>query len=336
MEAWDVDAADTATAALCRSTGAAEAMEPFWRYGVRDHRNIGHKAIFAAQCWRTLQAIGWQHAEPVLRSLAFGLLDLQGDSNHAAAGPYEANLEQIIKVRDGWQIGKPDRAATCALLETLRQAEPETASAEVVRKLNEGVSPDSLWDAVVLAGNELLIRNPGIIALHAVTSANALHFIYGASSDASTRKLALLQAAGWIPLYRQRIKSTSPVQIDAVEAIEPEARGDAAVGEIFATISQDRARAAAKAIGYLDRGGSPDALFAAARRLIFRKGRDSHDYKYGAAAWEEFRLASDPKWQVALAAAAMGNFPSSEAPDSPLMRQAQEAIASVMGKGAIG
>ena len=45
-------------------------MEAFWRYAVRDQRDIGHKAIFAMQCWRTLQTIGWPHAEPVLRSLA--------------------------------------------------------------------------------------------------------------------------------------------------------------------------------------------------------------------------------------------------------------------------
>ncbi len=37
-----------------------------WEYGARDFRNIGHKAIYAANAWRTLQAIGWRHAEPVL------------------------------------------------------------------------------------------------------------------------------------------------------------------------------------------------------------------------------------------------------------------------------
>ena len=45
------------------------------RYGARDFRDIGHKAIYVANAWRTLQTIGWQHAEPVLRSLAYALLD---------------------------------------------------------------------------------------------------------------------------------------------------------------------------------------------------------------------------------------------------------------------
>ena len=140
-------AADAATAGLCRTAGAAETMEAFWRYAVRDQRNIGHKPIFAMQCWRTLQAIGWQHAEPVLRSLALAQLDLSNDSKHVVVGPYEANLENARKVRDDWQTGKPDPAATRSLLEALRQASSEDASAEAVRLLNAGVAPDSLWDA---------------------------------------------------------------------------------------------------------------------------------------------------------------------------------------------
>jgi hypothetical protein len=174
MENWDVDAADVAVAALCRSSGAAETMEPFWRYGVRDHRDIGHKAIFTAQAWRTLQTIGWQHAEPVLRSVAYALLDLQGDARKAASGPYETNLENAGKIRGDWMVGKPDASATLSLLQVLRQGTPEEASAEVVKLLNWGVAPQSLWDAVALSGNEMLIQSPGIVPIHAVTSANAL------------------------------------------------------------------------------------------------------------------------------------------------------------------
>ncbi|HEV3167519.1 MAG TPA: hypothetical protein VGZ22_26155, partial [Isosphaeraceae bacterium] len=309
MDDWDVDAADVAVAGLCRSGGAAEVMEPFWRYGLRDHRDIGHKAIFTAQCWRTLQAIGWQHAEPVLRSLAYGVLDLQKDTKKEAVGPYEVNLENALKIRDDWQGGKRDPAATRAMLQTLREAKSEDAGAEVVKHLNNGVSADSLWDAVILAGNELLMQNPGIVAIHAVTSANALHFIFNAAGDDNNRRLALLQAAGWIPLYRQRAKPAAGLVIDAIAPASPEGSGEEAVADIFATINKSRGEAASKAVGYLAAGGSPDLIFAAARRMIFRKGRDSHDYKYGAAAFEECTLAADPKWQAPLAAASLFNTP---------------------------
>jgi len=331
MDAWDVEAADVAVAALCRTAGAAEAMEPLYLYGLRDHRDIGHKAIFAMQCWRTLQAVGWPHAEPVLRSLAYGLLDRGSDQEKAPVGPYVANLENAARVRDGWQVGKPDPAATRSLLEALRHATPEGASAEVLAALNRGVAPESLWDAVILHAGELMMRNPGIIAVHAVTSANALHFIHGASGDDRTRRLALLQAAGWQPLYRNMVRSKSGAVIDALEPVAPDASGDEAVGEIFAELGKDRNRAAAKALGYVARGGSTELLFAAARRLIFHKGRDSHDYKFGAASWEETRLAADPRWHGPLAASALFNFPPAGSPDSPLMTRAREAAKRVPG-----
>src|SRR5205823_10800902 len=39
MEVWDAEAADGAIAALCRSSGAAQTMEPLWRMALRDQRN---------------------------------------------------------------------------------------------------------------------------------------------------------------------------------------------------------------------------------------------------------------------------------------------------------
>ena len=331
MEKWDPAAADAAVAQLCRTSGAAETMEPIWRMAVRDQRNIGHKPIFAAQCWRTLQTIGWQHAEPVLRSLAFGLLDLSGDDRKVPVGPYEANLANAKAIREGWQLGKADPSATKSLLDTIRTASAEEAAAEAAKLLNAGIAPESLWDAVSLASAELMMRSPGIVAIHATTSANALHYIFGASGDDTTRKLALLQAVGWQPLYRGRAKPPASPVIDALEPIKPGSSGDDAIGEIFDTVSENKTEAARKAIGYLSQGGTPDAVFAAARRLIFRKGRDSHDYKYGAASWEECLLTADTKWQAPLVAAAMFNLPGSKTPDSPLMIRAREAVKTVLG-----
>ena len=65
-----------------RTAGADEVFELFGRYAPRDFRDIGHKAIFVANACRTLQAIGWQqHAEPVLRSLAYALLKHDENKN---------------------------------------------------------------------------------------------------------------------------------------------------------------------------------------------------------------------------------------------------------------
>ena len=82
MDRWDEAAADAAVAGLARTAGSNEIYELFVRYGARDFRDIGHKAIYVANSWRTLQCIGWQHAEPVLRSLAYALLQ-HGKGNPA-------------------------------------------------------------------------------------------------------------------------------------------------------------------------------------------------------------------------------------------------------------
>src|SRR5262245_12815523 len=79
MNKWDEAAADAAVVGLARNAQEQELFEIFCRYGARDFRDIGHKAIYVANGWRTLRYIGWQHAEPVLRSLAYALLYHEGE-----------------------------------------------------------------------------------------------------------------------------------------------------------------------------------------------------------------------------------------------------------------
>src|SRR5205085_2771374 len=118
MDNWDEAAADVAVAALARSAGANEVFELMWRYGARDFRSIGHKAIFVSNSWRTLQCVGWQHAEPVLRSLAYALLNREGESGNPATNDYAAdrpgrhNADLAKQLRPDWLDGKPDAAAT--------------------------------------------------------------------------------------------------------------------------------------------------------------------------------------------------------------------------------
>ncbi|ADV63044.1 hypothetical protein Isop_2471 [Isosphaera pallida ATCC 43644] len=330
FDAWDDEGADLAAAAVARTQGAAAAMEPFWRAAVRDQRNIGHKPIFAMQCWRTLQTFGWQHAEPTLRSLAFGLLDLQGDRSRVPLGPYASSLEQANTLRDDWTLGRLDAGATRSLVDTLRTIESDRAPAAMAEAINKGLAPEAAWDAVRLVAMELLMRKPGIVSLHAVTATNALRAIFTLSSDPTTRRLSLLQAAGWLPLYRNRVGvDPDAPRIDALQPVDSTAATDSpeALQEIFEAVSRDRGRAAGLALGFVKRGGDPEALFSAARRLIVRKGRDSHDYKFQAAAWEEARLAADLDTTTRLAAASLFNAIGSRAPDAPVIERARAALA---------
>src|SRR5205807_9891045 len=103
MDNWDEEGADRAITALVRHASATEVIELFWRYGCRDFRDIGHKAIYAANSYRTLQTIGWRHAEPVVRSLAYAMLEHRESGNPAkgdyeADRPYRENLKRLAKM----------------------------------------------------------------------------------------------------------------------------------------------------------------------------------------------------------------------------------------------
>ena len=77
---------------------------------------------------RTLEIIGWHHVEPVLRSLAYALLDRTGAKENPAKAdlpadrPFRQNLEIAKQVREGWLDGKRDADATKELLQAVRNA----------------------------------------------------------------------------------------------------------------------------------------------------------------------------------------------------------------------
>ncbi len=51
------------------------------------------------------------------------------------------------------------------MLAALREVDEDASSEKVVELLNRGVAPQSIWDALLLGAGELLVRQPGIVAL---------------------------------------------------------------------------------------------------------------------------------------------------------------------------
>jgi hypothetical protein len=329
MDNWDEAAADLAVAALARTAGAQEMFEIFCRYGMRDFREIGHKAIYVANSWRTLQAIGWQHAEPVLRSLALGLLDRGGDQNPAKADlsadrPWRGNRSAVTKIRADWVEGKPNGAATTELLDTLRHASPDEASAKVIELLNGGVAPESITDAFFAAAGELLVRRPGILSLHASTSTNALHFAFQNSANDETRRLLLLQNAAFLTLFRGA-DSLKQIKLDELQATKAEKETSPNLEEIFADVSNDRMAAARKVLSYVKENPEPTDFINTARRLIFLKGNNSHDYKFSSAVLEDFHHVT-PAWRDRFLAASVFNLRGSGDKDNSLVNRTRAAL----------
>ncbi len=331
MDNWDEAAADAAVVGLLRTAGTDELFEIFCRYGARDFRDIGHKAIYVANSFRTLEVIGWQHAEPVLRSLAYALLDRGGARENPAQAdlpadrPFRENLETIQQLEPAWRDGQVNADGTRELLQALRTASSSEASKLTVQLLNRGVAPRSVFDALFDHAGELLMQTPGIVAVHAMTFTNAIHYAWHRAKNDDTRRLLLLQNAAFLPLYRGNPREHG-VRIDTLEPLPTSATtGDAAIAEIFAEISSDRLIAARKVLGYLQANGAARPLADAARRLIFLKGTNSHDYKFSSAVLEDYDRLS-PAWRDRLLAASVFYLRGSGDRDNALVERTRVAL----------
>ncbi len=333
MQKWDEEAADASVAALARTHGANDLFEMFARFGVRDFRAIGHKAIFVANSWRTLQCIGWQHAEPVLRSLAYALLNHEKEPNPANSDlepdrPGRKNLERIKRIRENWFEGKADESATSQLLATLRSGSDDDACEKVVELLNGGISPQSVYDALLVGAGELIMRQSGIVAMHAVTSTNAMRYIFESSGNDETRRLVLLQNAAFLPLFREAMRSRGKVndaRIDELQAAEVTTSPADQIGDIFRDVGANPSMAARKVLAYLNGGHSAQELLDAARRLVFLKGNDSHDYKFSSAVLEDYYYAS-PRWRNLYLASSVFHLNGSGKADNKLVTRIREAF----------
>ena len=171
--------------------------------------------------------------------------------------------------------------------------------------------------------SELLMRNPGILSLHAVTTTNAIRYIFERTRSDETRRMLLLQNAAFLPFYRS---GRSGARIDELAPAELAGQAAPSVDEICAGIGRDNPLAARQVLGYLTRH-PPGALLQAANRLVFLKGNDAHDYKFSAAVFEDYDRLS-PSWRERHLAASVFWLNGSGAPDNQLVQRARQALAA--------
>jgi len=192
--------------------------------------------------------------------------------------------------------------------------------------LNANVVPQSIWDAILCGAGELTMRNPGIVSLHAVTTANALRYAYAASRDESTRVLLMLQGASFLPLFRGAPGRGRDVAVDAFEPVVTKATGGEAVTEVFDASGTDRMVAASKALAYLSaENAAAKPLIDHARRLVFLKGNDSHDYKFSSAVLEDHAHLS-PTWRNRYLASSLFLLPTPAERDNALVERTRAAL----------
>lgn len=354
MAAFDADRAERAVAVLVRTQGAARVLEPLWHYAARDWTFIGHFSIWAANCCRVLQTIGWQYAEPALRVVVTNLV---GEDKSLQHQPYHANRERahqaIDKLPANWAVAEGEADLTTDLLVLIRERKADEACNLAVAQLVAGKARSgAIWDAVHLSAGEMFMcAQKNSEPLHANTAANALHYAFQASGHNETRLLIMLQAIGWMCLYRAALVRKGwlrePKQINELAETKIPDRQDEAIEEILAHLSFGpgnptsdpvqgikgsefssqswRHEAASKVFAFAKRFSNPQPMLRAANRLLPLKADwDPHRIKFPIAAAENIGWVS-PQWRPHMLAAASYSFIGADALDTDLAKQVRDA-----------
>ena len=334
MHAWDESAADVATAALVRARPPAAVFDLFAEYAARDFRSIGHKVIYLANAYRTLETIGWQSAEPVLRSLAYAMLNHVGEPNPAKADlepdrDGRHNRQLAAALPDNWHAGLDsgapvDTTATTELLHALRTASSREATELCVEQLQQGVGVQSVYDALFAAAAELTMRQPAIVPLHAMTTTNAIHYCIQTCTADSTRRFLLLQNVAFLARFRDAARARGALADRWIDTLEPATTSGDLAG-VFGTLGKNSPAAARQLLAYLAAGNSADEALRYARHLIFLKGNDAHDYKYSSAVLEDYGHVS-PAWRDRYLAAALFKMRNENEQTTSLIHRIQEAL----------
>jgi hypothetical protein len=354
MRNSDTERAERASTALARSAGARQAFDTFWQYGCRDISLIGHRAIAVTNSWRTLETVGWQHAEPVLRFAVYNLLNTNGGPDRYYP-PNLARVDQVLgKLTAGWSVGGTDLTATAELFAELRQGDSERACELAIQLLSRGRGAQSVWDALHIAAAELLILHPSSIEmggrpLHVNTTVNALHFAFHASLTPRVRLLILLQATAWVADFIRAHLSDEMMRdtkLFDLEGADPPSSARDAVQALFdelpprtydlssntrggyALVNRDaRTELGRKTFALANQGAEVAALYMQAARnwLCAKAAIEAHEFKLPAALFEDYEFVSPP-WRNRLLAAAAHWLHGRQSPDSPLLQQARQAI----------
>ncbi len=334
LENWDEEAADAAITGCVRTLSAHDLFRILAGYSARDFRSIGHKVIYLSNAFRTLQTIGWEHAEPVLRSLVYAMLNHQGDPNPAksdlaADRSGRANQERLSEIKGDWLSGKPDEGATKNLLASLHGDSEQDVSELVIEMLNRGVATQSIWNAFFCSAAELSMRQRGIVSLHAVTTTNAIHQAFKMVSDEETRKFLLLQNAAFLPLFREAARGRGKLTRDKISELSAGSidSGPEGITRVFDDLTKNRKNASRSLLQYLNSGGEPRLIADHARRLVFLKGNDSHDYKFSSAALEDYRYLTG-EWRNRYLAASCFQLRGGSEPTRSLVGRVEKAMRS--------
>lgn len=152
-------------------------------------------------------------------------------------------------------------------------------------------------------------QGSALAGIHAVTSANALHYAWSNAADPRERLLLVLQAVGWMGQFRKSMEAR-PETMRPLVITDLNPAADDAASRVFGLGQDLPARR---------------AYWADAMRQTLSKADEVHYYKYLAALIEDIPLAG-AEWQPHLLAATVYYTKGAGDPEPLWMKRAREAL----------
>jgi len=322
MQAWDDVEADRAIVKLCAVWPSDKVMQLVWPFAARCFVGLGHKIIYAAQIERMLPRLDADASVAALRSLVHGLLHRDPEPDLET---YHRSLELASSIAEMPLEGQADRSQAQALISQLHEGGADFQLA-VADALRNAVSAESVWLALRVVASDLFQARSEAgtyrhLPVHTITEVNAFCHAFNNSRDPRTRRLTLLQAAGWLPQLRQAVEDQSgPLSGDLgqLRRIESDSKVRPSLKSVF---GEPDPRTAAK---FLTRQGQEPYL-KQMRRFLFLNATQDHQYKYLAALHEEARQVP-PVWAPSILAPAVRYMPGESWPRREHNRQADAML----------
>jgi hypothetical protein len=333
LDNWDRDAADAAILNYAQVARAEEIFSLLFLYGARDLRAIGHKAITVSNAHCLIGLLDSAQAGPILRSTVAALQNSDRDPNPAGHDlqpdqPWRQNVQRLREIPRNWKQGRNDPGARAELHAALYRVSEDESGTVVITLLRQGISPEAIWQVLFDTAAELLMQQPGIVPLHAQTTANALYYAYRVCIDEQTQQLSLLQCAAFIAMFRKLVNSTQPaVSLEALQPLPLDGAAVDAIEEIFTEVSAGRrSRAARKSLSYLQTGGDAKALIAKARHHLVYNADEPHDYKFSEAVFDSYAQLANSDWRCRYLCAGMAYFKAPAKRPGPVVEQMLERL----------
>jgi nitrite reductase/ring-hydroxylating ferredoxin subunit len=317
VEVRDAEGAERCIVSAVRAGASPAGLADMLFSAVTDHRYVttGHVLDFTNKALEGLDVAGWEHAEPVLASLATGYAAAERmEESNAWRHPVdlvailEAAFSELPAAVEAGREARGTWAGPDELVPVLLGEDAQAIGDGLLGALRAGASEDELAGAVAYAAALRIARFPTSnefgdwdTALHTFTFANAVQ--QGLRRALSVELLrGVFDAA--MSVYLDRFLNVPATRLPA-----PDGAGDpgALVEELPGLLDRQQQvnEAGALVASYLAAGGEPDALLAALGAALLREDRDFHTIQMVEAAFRQHTsLRGTPEGGHVLIAAA--------------------------------